>query len=426
MSAGPGRPGGFRFRPPAFPLPPALPWVLHRAFAPPAGAGEPPAAGGEAATLAARLGLAARIAARGEPGRLAAELGSGGAGELAGERQRALALVLAYEELAARVAAVAAELGLPLVLLKGAALHLGGHAVPGSRPQGDLDVLVPAAGAEELRRALAGAGFRAPDLPATAHHLAPVAGGAWAFVDIHTRLAGVLAGGAEATCEALAGEGLLVPAPGLPGNCRLPARRLLLAHTLAHGLDQHGRRPAGYPLLRVMADVLDLAGDDPEAGVLAAAPRLTGSLTPAELAAAARLASLLAAGRAPAGQDHDAESYDGDDGGPSTAAGLLLRHMVAGSELRGYHRALAAGHAAARLRRAGPRYLLRKLWLSDAEIELRYGRPGSRWGYLGRRLWRPLELAGRLAASALSRARLALGRQPAETAAKPGGTEPDA
>ena len=35
--------------------------------------------------------------------------------------------------------------------------------------------------------------------------------------------------------------------------------------------------------------------------------------------------------------------------------------------------------------------------------ELRYGKPASRWGYLGRKLWHPFELTVRLAGAALGK-----------------------
>ncbi len=61
----------------------------------------------------------------------------------------------------ARIAAALAAIGMPIALLKGAATGRTVYGSPAARLVNDLDLLIPAAGAEEARRAVAALGYAA-------------------------------------------------------------------------------------------------------------------------------------------------------------------------------------------------------------------------------------------------------------------------
>src|SRR5437764_7335496 len=152
-------PRTIRFHPPAVAMSPAILWMLRRAFGPP-GAPVSGVAPEEALALCRRFELTGRIAARQGRERLAAELGEGAAG-FSRDQAGAVGMGLRLTALATRLAAVAASLDLPVVFLKFAALELSGSLVPGSRSAGDVDLLVPSAGAADFQRALLAQGFSA-------------------------------------------------------------------------------------------------------------------------------------------------------------------------------------------------------------------------------------------------------------------------
>ncbi len=392
-------PRRIRFRPPPVALPAGLGWALARAFGPPEARVAPPADPLAAIALARRFEIAARLAARLPRERWVEEVGERGAAELRRERSAAVAAEVRLLDLAREVATAAAAAGTPVALLKFAALAASGAAAPGSRPACDVDLLAPAAGAAALQAALLARGWSASPLPAGGHQLAALASPAGPAVELHLHLPGVRLGrrGRSATYEDLARAGLLAPLPGWPAACRLPAREALAAHALAHGIAQHGFAPDAYGLLKMLGDLVDLGMDEAlaeRAGALVAA-----DVAAVEVAAARRLAAALAAG---------------EDLGPRLAAGaapgepageiVLLRHALAGRLDPRYR-------AAMKLRRRpqpgdGPRALAaaRAVWdavfLSRAQVAAIYGRPAGRWGYLGRRLARPFDLALRLAAYA--------------------------
>jgi hypothetical protein len=397
-----------RFRPPAFELEPAVRWMLLRAFGPP---GAPGASAARLASdperallLCRRFDLAGRVAARQGRARLVAELGAAAAEGFARDQASAVAVTLRLVALAERVAAVAAPLALPLVFLKLAALELCGRLAAGSRSACDLDVLVAAGRAGELQAALLGAGFRASPLPPYEHQLAALEGaGGEGIVEVHRLLPGVrLAGGRSATAEELAGAGLLVPLPALPGNAAAPAPEVAAAHALAHGIAQHGGSPLAYSLLKMVADLVDLGFAGPGGVALAerAAAWTAADVAAAEVEAARRLCAALAAG-------------DALDGWGTSQAGeaVLLRHALAGRLDPAYGRSLRLGlfrrqpsdvPRLAHLARLGAR----TVWLSRAQVDAIYGPPRRRLGYLGRRLARPLDLLARLARYGLDAWRL--------------------
>jgi hypothetical protein len=390
-----------RFRPPPVVMSPAVLWMLRRAFGPP-GAPAPEVTSAAALALCRRFDLAGRVAARQGRGRLAVELGAGGAAGFAREQVAAAGMGMRLSALASRVAEAAAELGIPLVLLKFAALELSGALAPGSRSACDVDLLVPETGAEALQAALAARGFSPSGLPGLEHQL-PALAGPEGVVEIHRILLGVrLAGDRSATFADLEREGLLLPLPELPGRAAIPTPAVAIAYALVHGLGQHGWWPQSYSLFKMMGDLIDLGfgGSGGSGGVEvgggsldfpAVGTWIAADVPPAEVEAARRLAAALAAG--------DDLAAWGESGEP---AALLLRHLLAGLLDPGYERSLRLGlfrgqpsdrPAPSRLART----LFRTVFLTRGQVDALYGPPrGGALGYLGRRLWRPLDLAGRL------------------------------
>ncbi len=396
----------FRFTPPAIELPAALDWLLAAAFgpAPP----QPPRGAGteQVASLAAEFGLGPRIVAR-HGARALGELLGDDVRPLLAAHRRAVALTLAADEAARRLADLAAAAAAPAIFLKGYALHLLRPGKPGLRPFVDLDVLVPEADADGLRQRLVADGWRALAGPANEQHLAPLVAPQGLPVDLHFRLRGVrLGAGGWVTADELLAGGLCQPAPGLAPPAAVPELPLIAAHLLAHGIEQHGYRPSTYALFWLLADLSDLL----PAGALPAplAVAIAESVSARELAAALRLSALLAAG----------EPVSGGDGGSDRDAHLLLCHIVAGRLDATYRDSLRIRHTAGRLRTARSqggllRYISGKLYPSDGAIEAQYGRPPSRWGYLRRRLLRPPQLVAGMLRSALARRRTR--RRPSES-----------
>ncbi len=432
------RRSGVRFRPPRVEARPALLWVLARAFGPPAKLLATIAAPGGAAlqapvadaySLAAGLGLSPRIAARVSPGELIAEVGAEQAALFRRDRLSTAASNLRLAAVAEELARVASALGLPIVFLKFFALELAGVLAEGSRPAADLDVLVAPERAEELHRALVESGFAAAAMPGMEHQLPALLAPQGGPVEIHRIVLGVrlAVGEGSATAPGLAAAGLLVPARGLAGPCFVPAREVLAAHALVHGLVQHGLAPHAYPALRLIGDWLDLCaanlctaslctadlctphGGAPEAGAaeardqagagwLARVARLVaGEISEPEVSSLAGLGRRLGAGDLAVLAEPIAESGE-------TA---LLHHLLAGALDERYGRSLRFAMLARPLSdRSRPVAVARSLWKalfpSRAELEAIYGPARGARARWARRLGRPLDLARRAFAYAAS------------------------
>ncbi len=151
----------FRFDPPAAAPTARLEWVLRAAFS----SNPPPLPdSGDVLTLAGRLGLLPRLAAR-------QRALSGPMGErLARERARAIGAELQLDATLEAAAEVASRLGIELVLLKGRALSAAGLAAPGARPSGDLDLLVGIDEVGLLHHELRRQGFDDSGASDYAHH----------------------------------------------------------------------------------------------------------------------------------------------------------------------------------------------------------------------------------------------------------------
>ena len=300
--------------------------------------------------------------------------------------------------LTADVATAAAGLGLPIVLLKFAALRASGRVADGWRGAGDVDVLVASARSHALAEALGTVGLRDAGFPGEAHQLPQLRDADGRAVEVHVHLPGLRLrpGGPMATADALAAAGLLQRLD-LPGECSLPLLHVMAAHALVHGLAQHGFAPGGYPAFRLVGDLIALgAHEDGGPIATAALPFVADEVAPDEMAAAVALAARLARG--------DAALFE-EAGTPEA---VLLRHFVAGILDGDYRRSLRLHGLAGE--RGGLVGLVRAarnaLVLTDAQIDVVYGPPRWRLGYLGRRLVRPFDLAWRAARYAAAGARV--------------------
>ena len=361
--------------------------MLLRAFGP---VGAPtPAFDAQAALAAARrFEMSPRIASRQGKDRLVAELGTEGAFGFQRDQTAATAQGLRLQGVVQDFAAVAAGLGIPLVLLKFAALEASGAGAVGRRSAGDVDILVPAGRADELRRALLDRGWRASGLPDAEHQLAALAHPFGGVVEIHRLIPGVrLDGRASATVEGLESRGLLAPAPGMPGRCAVPSREIQAAHTLVHGLGQHGWWPDSYPLLKMVADLIDLDVHADADLARRASGLVARDIAASEAEAVRRLCGAL---------------VDGSDlTAGETGEAVLLRHILAGRLDERYAASLRLG-----LFRTQPsdrpepvrlaRSLLAAVFLTRAQIDAIYGPPRHPLGYLVRRAAPPFDLLLRL------------------------------
>lgn len=366
--------------------------MLLRAFGPPGAPFPDPVEPAAALAAARQFEVSARVATRQGRARLVAELGEETALAFQRDQATAAALGMRVSALARDVAEAAAPLGIPLVLLKFAALDASGVRVLGTRTVCDLDVLAPADRAVELQDALLARGYRSSGLPESEHQLPAVVHPGGGVVEVHRRVLGVRPdGGASATAETLERGGLLLPAPGLPGLCAVPVPEVQAAHILVHGIGQHGWWPDSYSLLKMVADLADLGFHEDGAASRRAADLVARDVTPAEAEAVRRLCAALAAGV-------DLLAPDAD---PEAGETVLLRHILAGRLDDGYAAALRLGFfqpqpsdrpAALRLARS----VLAAVFLTRAQIDAIYGRPRRPLGYLGRRLARPFDLLFRL------------------------------
>lgn len=402
---------GLRFKPPPLDRAslPVLRWLLCRAFGPgdPADPPRPIDEAERAVDLARRLGIAARIAGRAGRATLDRELGAA-AEELFAHLRATAAANLRLEAGIAEIARVAAQSGIPIGFLKYAALELSGALSPGVRDASDLDVLAPEGREEELRDALATAGFSICPGPGYEHQLAPQVHDRFGAVEVHRMILGVRprtrAGDRRsATLDTLRNEGLAAPCPTLPGTVVLPSRDVLAAHAAVHGLGQHGFEPSAYPALRTFADLIDLGWGSPAGRDCAAriAPWLEQDLSGAEILALADVAAELAAGTA---------RPEGDS--PSSR---LLRHALAGRLDPAYAASLKLTLLSRRPSERRPAArglaaLFSAIWPSAAELDAIYGPSTGRWIGLKRRLFRPFDLLRRAARAAAGARAIRRGR----------------
>jgi hypothetical protein len=387
-------PGRLRFRPPEVLVSKEVAWILLRAFGP----RDAPAlvAGSEgAAALARSLDLAARIAARTPRPRLGEEVGLHGARALTAAQGVAALNNERLLDIVREVAGCAAEVQVPIVLLKGMALHWTGRTPVDARAASDVDVLVAEPHLAAIDDALRRQGFRATDGgPPCEHQLPAFQREPGEAVDVHRFLPGVCLKGKRgfAGTPSLRERGLLVRLADLPGEAWAPSAPVLAAHVLVHGIAQHGFAPQSYPGTRMVADLLDLGvGDDDSVDVWNQATRFTsGHVDDDEAGAVWDLCVRLRKGEPLPEVLRPRER-------PSDA---LLAHILAGALDPAYRRALKL-----RVLGSGPSLLPRPLaWARDAaqalwptrrQIEGLHGERVTALGALALRAARPFDLAWR-------------------------------
>jgi len=352
-----------------------LSWVLCRAFGP-LGASVP--VGGsptEKFRLAKSLDLASRIATRHGMDQLEAELGRETCARWsltylatrAQNRRLSRAIVL--------VADTAAQLGIPLVFVKYAALSISGALTEGLRDAGDIDVLVPRKRALELQHSLEKAGFHSAGAREQNQHLPALRKDTGEVIEVHHSLWGLNAGTPthSADFETLEHSGLLRRV----GDFTVPTVPAMAAHAIVHSLAQHITSPHRYPAFRMVADLVDL--------------RSIGPVDPAALPLIASRTSNLRMTRAACGLASSMSDARLDALGRDEAA--LLAHLVRASTDADYRRKLRWRRLLEfrnvdQLRRA----LVRAFLPSTAELEAARGVQRSRAAQLSARLLHPVQM----------------------------------
>lgn len=360
--------------------------MLHRAFSKPAIPAPLLHDPARALEFALRLDLAARIGAFTPLGTLKAELGPA-ADELTKIFRYAVASGLRHEATLQVVASLAKSREIPLVILKGSALSFLGISAPGARRFSDLDILVPVDRILELRSVVVDAGWTLSRRSGSEHQEAPLTHPKLGMIELHRFVPGVRPPGSRRSHDArtLFEAGLTSEVGRFGGAVHAPARPILAAHALAHGLVQHGYAPGSYPLLRFVADLQDLRADP---DLLRDAGLLLRDFDSADLDAIASLLAALESGAA----------FDLPDGPPRS----LLNHLLAGVFDAGYALRLKAHLRSFRSPSNMPpavaalKSIYRSIVLSRVQVDIIYG-PPKRWGgYAARQLLRPFDVALRL------------------------------
>ncbi len=281
-----------------------------------------------------------------------------------------------------------------VVFLKGVALDLA-HVVPaGFRQASDIDVLLSEDDADRLWAALKTEGWTSMEVPTGQQHLPTLAHPeGLGNVEIHWRLRGFeVEPGRWAGIDDLRSLELLTPVEGMPGRCFIPTHEAMIAHLVTHALDQHFWFPGSYPQLRFLADLQDLGWNRRRLESFSenGFRWIARHVAPVLLEAVTDLLERFEAGEAPG------EIWVGDD-----PAGRYLRHVVLGVRDPAYREALrlrAISHTMTTpgRRLGGLKGLLgTTFWMTRGQIDQVFGKPESEWGYWGRRLIRPFDVAGR-------------------------------
>ena len=390
-----------RFRPPRVRFSPEIRWVLGRAFGPPGQPVEPPLNRARALELVGVFNLGGQIAARLGRARLALELGESRGATVWRAYQMTAGRLLHRLALAETIAKAAIASRCEVVFLKSMALHLTGVTAAGTRDLADVDVLVETSRRGVLEDALRSEGFRTLELRSRGESAFGFFEPSRGSLDLHPNLPGVrlTPGSPFAGLDDLRQAELLLPAPGMGACASVPTAPVLVAQALAHGIGHHGFDPAHYPLLRMVADLVDLGFGD-EGGETVARqilPWLESELSAREILAARELCALLATGDP---ELYAAASHD-------RPALKLLRHILAGSVDRRYQGSLRVHALVPGLRsdrslgfivRAGWRHTFRP----REDMELLWGPAPGPFGYLGKRL-EPFQAVARAARHRLHR-----------------------
>jgi hypothetical protein len=367
---------GLNLRPPDVRIGPELAWLTRRAFGDPRPEHVRGLNGAKAEHLSRAFRLGARIAARSGLAALELELGVEHAARLRDEHLATAAQQILLERTMHFVLEQGRSEGVPVILLKFAALHSRSVLLPGSRPAADVDVLVPARFGEHLQRRLLAAGCELTGGSGHAHQLPPLVSPDGIPIEVHRHLPGLRErlGRRFITADDLLAMGLVEQF----GSALVPVVALLVAHLVAHGFVQNAPAPAAYPLLQTLADLSDLSRGD-QAVIMSAARLLEPEVGAQELASIAGLVRDLSRGT---GLDHLGENP-------------VFCHVLASVLDPAYGRALKLRALTRPLtERPFPqghwRAMVTALFPGDAELDAIYGDHGLR-----RKALRPLDLAWR-------------------------------
>lgn len=331
--------------------------------------------------IARGLDVAARIGHRVPHGTLTAELGEQAAGRIRESYTLTCMQVAVLERMADEVDRIATREGFPVIVLKGMAQHLVGITPPGSRPCGDLDLLVATDVVEPLTNSLIELGFaRCGDFERQHHHETVLRWNLGAILEVHTRMPyASLDGGVPITARDVFRSGLAIPAAGHGPNMYVPAEDLRVAHLLVHGVVQHAAQPGMYPFGRVIADVVDIGWDRQRWTEFLSNGGyhwIHRQISTGEVEAVFELADALRRGDVP---DPSTET--------PTPTATMLRHLVASSFDADYRRSINGNllltckpeglkTAVSFLRLAGKRW-----FITRQRFERRTGSPYSWWRY---------------------------------------------
>lgn len=319
---------------------------------------------------ASELGLLPRLAGRlGSRGGSLSTMAPVGPCLTAVHRQATVG-ALRLEQAVRDLTQVADSLGIPAILLKGAALHFLGICAEGSRLFGDIDVLVAADVAPRLREELLAKGWRGEKRLAVDFHLDPVAHPtARIAVEIHSSIPFLeVERGQPVILETLMRQRLVSQVSALGRSVYAPVPQLLLAHAVSHAFVQHWPQRSKQFSFKALSDIIDLETALPavlesheEALALA-----KGFMPVDRFEGVIALARVLACGipieAAPLGRP----------------AERLLYHILAGQEGRRNHGFFQARYLRDRLRVAGSlrekvHVVLSLFLLSDQQVRLHLG-----------------------------------------------------
>lgn len=337
----PSKSSRLRFRPPRVEAPDEIAWLLQAAFSSEFPRSPPADRVTRVMELARRLRLGAAIGARCRALPDSQQLPAPLAEAFRRDQAHAAIRTAMLERSAGQVAEAAARLSVPIVFLKGFALFLIGRDRAGGRPIADLDLLAPEAEAKSLHGELLRNDYRALGDLGNEHHLAALVSPEGNNIDIHFCLRGLsLEESSWATWQDLAQRDLLEAVPDYAGDCTIPQPGALTAHLVVHGLSHHIWRPHSYPLLLLIADLVELLPDAAAWTQFEAEwrPILLRSVQANDLDALRGLTLALSAGRVP-----NLETARGEP------IGVLLGHMLAGYLNPSYGRRLRLRHALDRM-----------------------------------------------------------------------------
>lgn len=380
---------GVRFWPPNVPIGTGVQWALLRAFAPPGFEGPRQSQPTVGLNVASRLGLLPRIFARQPRELLRAELDD--CFESACQQVHlSVARGLALERTLHVVDEAARSLKVQYVLLKGAAIMRHLQTNLGLRGACDIDLLLLEPDAARLHHELIRRGYSQKTPTHPHYHLPTLTDTQGNAIEIHTEVPcfGFDASKRTVNMQDLVDHLQVTPVSALSHWALLPTREFLVAHSVVHGIVQHGYSPKSYPLMRMLADVSDLSNGSSKVDFKKIDLWVTPSVSSHELRALLELRDALSHGRIEA-------TWRRRDG-----VGRLLRHLVLGASDEKYAEGLKLYNALHLLQTFGARIFLREYGrstfaLPDEDVPRIYGSRAQ-----GREFWfkltRPIDVVRRV------------------------------